>query len=364
MRLKTFLLVALAVACTGVTMLAWRQWRELVALRATALSGDERAAFEARLAEFRRRNYQLQSALAALRSGPGGADAGGAAKQEAETRKSDEARLLASLAAGEAKLDSKREEDLELLAALADLPEFQRMLALQQRGKIDAKFAGLFKKMKLSPEEFTRLQGLLADRQNAYADAMLAARDQGLTGSDARRVANDVARATQKEITNSLKELLGPQRFNQLQNYERTAPQRETVDQIAQRLSYTSTPLSPRQSDQLVQLLATSGTPPPAAATNAKTAGSGRKNAVPEARPAEPVASLPGSVSGLGIGSTNTVVISNAALAQAQAFLSPQQVAVLQRLQQEQQAQQTLGNLLRNGTVTPPPKTPPAKRKG
>lgn len=357
-RLKTFLPLALAAACLGVTLLAWRQWRELTALRAAALSGDERAAFEARLAEFRRRNHQLQSALAALRSGSGRADVGGAAKNEAGAPRSDEARLLASLPAGEARPDSRREEDLELLAALADLPEFQRMLALQQRGKIDAKFAGLFKKMKLSPEELVRLQGLLADRQNAYADAMLAARDQGLTGAEARRVANDVARATQKEITNSLKELLGPQRFNQLQNYERTAPQRETVDQIAQRLSYTSAPLSARQSDQLVQLLATSG-PPPAA-----TGTSGRKRAAPEARPAEPVASLPGSVSGLGIGSTNTVVISNAALAQAQTFLSPPQVAVLQRLQQEQQAQQTLGNLLRNGTVTPPPKAPAAKGKG
>ena len=204
-----------------------------------------------------------------------------------------------------------------------------------------------------------RLQGLLADRQNAFADAMLAARDQGLTGPDTRRVANDVARSTQKEITNSLKELLGPQRFNQLQNFERTAPQRETVDQIAQRLSYATTPLSAHQSDQLVQLLATSG-PPPAA----KNPASGRKNAVQEARPAEPVAALPGSVSGLASDSTNTVVISNAALAQAQTFLSPQQIAVLQRLQQEQQAQQPLGNLLRNGTVTPPPKTPPAKGKG
>ena len=346
-------------ALAGVTLLAWRQSRELVAGRTMALNSDERAAFEARLAELRRRNRQLQSALAAVGSGSGGLEVASVAKKEAEVRKVDEVRLLASLAAGEAPPDSKREEDLELLAALADLPEFQRMLALQQRGKIDAKFAGLFKKMKLSPEELTRLQGLLADRQNAFADAMLAARDQGLTGPDTRRVANDVARSTQKEITNSLKDLLGPQRFNQLQNFERTAPQRETVDQIAQRLSYTTTPLSTHQSDQLVQLLATSG-PPPAA----KNPASGRKNAVQEARPAEPVAALPGSVSGLGIGSTNTVVISSAALAQAQTCLSPQQIAVLQRLQQEQQAQQTLGNLLRNGTVTPPPKAPAAKGKG
>lgn len=63
-------------ALAGVTLLAWRQSRELVAGRTMALNGDERAAFEARLAELRRRNRQLQAALTAVRSGSGGMEAG------------------------------------------------------------------------------------------------------------------------------------------------------------------------------------------------------------------------------------------------------------------------------------------------
>lgn len=343
-RLKSAFFLGLIAAVGGLATVTWRQWRELEKWRATAMREDERANFEAKLAEIRRRNRDLQVALAALRSG-----SVGTAKILAEGA-AEEARRLASLAvAGEDLAASKRDEDLELLAAMADLPEFQRVLALQQRGKIEAKYADLFRKLKLAPAELARMQTLLADRQNAFADAMLAARDQGLSGKEARRVAGEVARATQKELTNDLNQLLGPRRFNELQSYERNAPQRETVSQIAQRLSYTATPLTPAQSDQLVQLLATSGAPKPAPTNR-------RKPPADTARPAEPVAALPGSVAGLGIGSTNTVIVSSAALAQAQTFLSPQQITVLQRLQEEQQAQQMLGSLLRNGTVTPPAK--------
>jgi hypothetical protein len=56
-------------------------------------------------------------------------------------------------------------------------------------------------------------------------------------------------------------------------------------------------------------------------------------------------------------------VISTDAIAAAQSFLSPQQVTALQRMQQEQQAQQTIGNLLRTGTVNAPVKNKP-KPKG
>src|SRR6185369_2191716 len=98
---------------------------------------------------------------------------------------------------------SKKDEAFELLGAMADMPEFQKLLALEQRGKVDAKFAALFRRLKLSPEEQTRLETLLADKQSAFADAMIAARGQGLTGKDARQLANVVANATEKEINGS-----------------------------------------------------------------------------------------------------------------------------------------------------------------
>jgi hypothetical protein len=364
LRSKNYLLVVLTVVAVGATTLAWRQWLELATLRARGLSDDERSALEARLADFKKRNFELQTDLASLRAGNAadGAVAGDEHPANNAAAKASEAAVLKSLA--DAAADpamSKRDEDMELLAALADLPEFQRMLALQQRGKVDEKYAALFKKLKLSPEELTRLQTLLGDRQTAFADAMMAASAQGLTGKDARQVANDVARASQKDITANIKDLLGPQRFNQLQTYERTLPQRETVDQLTQRLSYTTTPLTARQQDQLVQVLATAAAAPKANATVAGAGLGGAQNL----KPAQPIAALPNAFSGIGLGAGSQAPIVNAAVNQAQTFLSPQQVGALQQMQQEQRAQQTLGNLLRTGTVNPPPKTvAPVKPNG
>ena len=359
MRSKNYLLAVLTLISVGATTLAWRQWLELATLRASGLSGDERSALEARLAEFKKRNFELQTDLASLRAGKtaDGVTAGDAHPPDNAAAKASEAAVLKSLA--DAAADpamSKRDEDMELLAALADLPEFQRMLALQQRGKVDEKYAALFKKLKLSPEALTQLQTLLADRQGAFADAMMAANAQGLTGQDARQVAGEVARATQKDIDASIKNLLGPQGFNQLKNYERTLPERAVVDQLAQRLSYTSTPLSPRQQEQLVQTLAA-----PVVPGLAKTAGApaGAK------KPVAPIAALPNALSSIGLGSGVQAPIVNAAVYQAQTFLSPQQIAALQQMQQEQKSQQALGNLLRTGTVNPAPKPPaPPKVKG
>jgi hypothetical protein len=354
LRLKTTVLVALVILLAAASTLAWRQQQELTELRAAQLGLDDRRTVEAQLSAYRKRIFALEAELAAR----GGKLAGGKSEADAKAdKKAAEVALLAQLATlPGSDAESKRDADLELLAAMADLPEFQQMLAMQQRGKVDEKYAALFKRLKLSPQELTQLQTLLADRQGAFADAMLAARDQGLTGKQARDMANTVAKAETSSINSSIKDLLGPQRYGQLENYEKTMPQRQVVDQLAQRLSYTNTPLSARQQDQLVQDLATTVVtkPPTKTATGAQPGTTILKPA-----PAVPVASLPGAAAGLGLGASSSVTISNTAVSRAQSFLTPAQLSALQRMQQEQQAQQTLANLLRTGKVNPPP---PVKR--
>jgi len=362
LRLRNYLLPLLALALVAATVLAWRQYEELVVLRVSALGGDERTALEARLAEMKKRNFELQSQLAALQLDKKLDDTTTAETVRARDAAKESAAValakLAQMADKDSEGASKKDADFEVLAAMADMPEFQKLLALEQRGKVDAKFAALFRKLKLSPDEQSRLETLLADKQSAFADAMIAARGQGLSGKEARELANTVANASQKDINNSIKDLLGPQRFNQYQNYERTAPQREAVDQLAQRLSYTSSPLTPRQQDQLVQVLATTAVAPKPV-TNPATGVTATKNV-----PIQPIAQLPGSLANLGIGSAPSAPITTAAVAQSQTFLSPQQLAALQQMQQQQQAQQTLNSVL-NGKPAPaapkPPKVKPGK---
>lgn len=345
-------------ALVTASALAWWQYQELTVLRASVLGGDERAALEARLEQFRKQNFELQAQLAALQLDKTTAE--GAARDSSEAKEAAKASAaaalaqLATLAGNEADAQSKKDEAFELLGAMADTPEFQKFLALEQRGKVDAKFAALFRRLKLSPDEQAKLETLLADKQSALADATIAARGQGLTGKDARELANAVANATQKQIDGSIKDLLGAQRYNQYQNYERTAPQRDAVDQLAQRLSYTPTPLTPRQQDQLVQVLATTG-------ATSKTITNAAGATVVRTIPAQPIASLPGALANLGIGSAPAAPITSSAVAQSQTFLSPQQVAALQQMQQQQQAQQTLNRVLNGKPATVTPKPPKVK---
>ena len=356
-RAKTYLLLCLGLALAGETTLAWRQYRELVELRSAALAGDERAAFEARVEELKRRNYELQARLAALQlaktAAESVADVAKAREVARESAATERAQLAALLANG-SDAAAKQDEALALLGAMADTPEFQKLLALAQHGKVDAKYAALFKRLKLTPEEQARLESLLTDKQSAFADAMIAARDQGLTGKAARDLANTVANATQKDISGSIKDLLGPQRFSQYQNYERTLPQRDLVDQLTQRLSYTSTPLTTGQQDRLVNVLATTAAAP-------KPAPGASPQSV---KPVAPIAPLPGSLAGLGVATVASAPITNTAVAQSQSFLSPQQVAALQQMRQQQQAQQMLNNVLsgKPPAVAPAPVAkPPGK---
>ena len=357
MRPKTYVILALVLALAGATTLAWRQYRELVTLRAAALGGDERDAFEARLAELRKHNFELQAQLAALMRANSSAEsvANLAQARAAEREKSAAERAeLAALLARDPDALAKSDATFELLGALADTPEFQKLLALEQHGKVDARYAALFKQLKLSPDQQARLESLLTDKQSAFADAMIAARDQGLTGKAARDLANTVANATQKDITSSIKDLLGPQGFSQFQNYERTLPQRDVVDQLAQRLSFTPTPLTTGQQDRLVNVLATTAAAPKPAANAAP--GS------PAPKPVPPIAPLPSSLAGLGVASVASAPITNTAVAQSQSFLSPQQVAALQQMRQQQQAQQTLNNVLSGKPPAPAPAPAPVAK--
>jgi hypothetical protein len=365
-RIRAYLVTFLFLALAGAISLAWQQSRELIALRSGMPGLKSRSALEAQLANLREQNRALQAEIAAwqarLGAGYGTVDSD---EKEGSDIARDEAALfqrLATLVSADGGFGSRRDEDLELLAAMADLPEFQRMLALHQRGRVEEKYADLFKRLRLAPGDLARLQTLLGDRQGAFADAMMAARSQGLTGREARELAGQVARTTQKEITESINDLLGPEQFKRLQNYERTAPQRETVGQLAERLSYTTEPLTVRQQERLVQTLASTDLRKASRTANSTARAAGEPVTKTKAAPAAPIAALPGTVAGLGLGGGRSVAISSDAIVRAGTFLSPSQIAALQRMHQEQQAQQTIGNLLRNGTVTAPVRAPDAAK--
>jgi hypothetical protein len=224
---------------------------------------------------------------------------------------------------------------------LMENPEAQRLLAIQQKAALDSRYSALFQSLHLSPAQLEQFKSLLVEKQNAVIDVLAAARAQGMTGPENRATLTQMIQSSQAEVDQTIRTTMGDAVFAQYQGYEQTLPQRNTVGLLNARLSYTDQPLTPQQSDQLVQILAQTS-PAPA----------NRSNNTPVNRPG-------------GIFNLASVPITDAAVAQSQTVLSPSQVQAMQQLQQEQQAQQQLRQLLRNqapgtkpaqGSTVPPPK--------
>ncbi len=202
--------------------------------------------------------------------------------------------------------------------AMMDDPKFAKLMAAEQRGQLDGRYAALFKNLKLSPADLEKFKNLLVEKQDSMRDVMAAARAQGLDPRNDRAAFQQLVSQTNSEIDANIQATLGADGFQQYQQYEQTLPERNLITQLDQRLSYSSAPLTQDQQDQLVQLLA-------------QTAPATNPDAAARAGPNGP-----------------RYNVTDQAIATASAVLSPDQVAALQQLQQEQQAQRAIFQQMRN----------------
>ena len=253
---RTYALILLALTTIGGAVLGWKQYQELVELRVAAMNKDERADLQKRLADLERLNRELQDQLAALR-GDDNSDtmlaSGGAPGDNQGGRGGNRG------GRGGRGNNNFGQAQAAALRNLMAKPEVQALLSVQQKAAIDARYAALFKSLNLSPDQRAKVESLMADRMSTMQDTLAAAREQGL--NDPQSIRKLMADA-QNDFNNSLKSVLGDSGFAQYQNYEQTMPQRNLVNQLQQRLSYTDTPLTTAQADQLVQILAANAPPP------------------------------------------------------------------------------------------------------
>ena len=141
-------------------------------------------------------------------------------------------------------------------AAMASDPQFQKLMAIQMKGRISQTYGALFKSLNLSPDQLAQFQGLLADKQQALMDVMQAAREQGInprTDPDGfKTLANQAIAQTDQQI----QQVLGDAGFQQYQQYQQTLPERNVVNSLQQQLSYSQTPLTDDEANQMIALLA------------------------------------------------------------------------------------------------------------
>lgn len=326
---KNYLLLLLVLTTLGGGTLAWRQYQELVALRASALNNDERADLQKRLWAAEKRKHELEATLAAKRDSGNGDPADGP-----------------EVGPGGDRRGGNRTNMAGNFIALLDKPEIQKLMAIQQRAGLDARFATLFKNLNLSPAQLEQFKNLLVEKQAAMTDALAAARAQGINPRTDPEDFQQLITDAQAEADRSIKATLGDASYARYQQYQQTLPQRNVVNQLSQSLSYTNTPLTADQTEQMVSILA-ANTP---AATNS-TANNLRATVT--------------TAFGIG-GPGQTSPVTNDAITQAATVLAPAQVTALQQLQATQQAQTQLQAAMRNQfrnpgsasggtTATPPP---------
>ena len=322
---RNYLILVLSLIVVGGGALAWQQYQELLSLRASALSSDDRAALQKRVWDAEKRARELEAKLAAAQRG----DA------EETATAADGTAPGAAGPAGRGGRANMTPEQIAQLQAVLQSPQVQSLMAIEQKAALNARYAALIRNLNLTPEQGDKLKSLIADRQSAQQDAAVAAREAGVNPRQDPQGYQKLIADAQAQSNDNIKSLLGDDGYAALQQYDQTVPQRNVVNQLQQQLSYT-TPLSSEQSEQLVQILAASS--PQGANGGGQFGGGGGAGFAAFAG-----AGGFGGFAGRGGGGTQ---ITTAALAQAQAILNPAQFQALQQLQQTQQAQQQVQQIL------------------
>src|SRR5690606_24143220 len=96
---------------------------------------------------------------------------------------------------------------------------------------------------------------LLVEKRTALQDIRSAARQEGINSRNDPETLKKLVADAQAEIDNAIRATVGETGFAKYENYEKTLPQRNVVNQLEQRLSYSSTPLTNHQSEQMVAII-------------------------------------------------------------------------------------------------------------
>lgn len=336
---SNILVAVLALTTLAFGYLAWSEYRDLVVLRAQ-LAGNDSAALSRKLADAQKTIRSLQDRLAALRGrGARPEDAAGEGPGENGGPPGGGPRPGGRFGA---------------FAALSGNPQFQKLMAIEMKGRISQTYGPLFKALNLSPEQLNQFQTLLADKQQAMMDVLQAAREQGVNPRTDPEGFKTLMTQAVAQTDQSIQQVLGDAGFQQYQQFQQTLPERNTVNSLQQQLSYTQTPLTDDQASQLVSLLQQ---------TQPQRAGNGTSG-TSTGGPGGPGPGLMSLLNGGG-----TARVTDEAIAQAQGVLSAPQVAALQQIQQQQQAQQQIQQLMRsanqgNAPGSPSQGTPSAPASG
>ena len=132
-------------------------------------------------------------------------------------------------------------------AFLARHPEVKKALIERAKASVRFRFGQLYASLGLTTEQIDQFETLMSG----------AAATSGAFGPNGQQLALKAGPdIPEEEIVTRLHALLGEEGFQQFQKFGQVAPARDLTVQVASDLSFTDSPLTPQQAEQLQQILA------------------------------------------------------------------------------------------------------------
>ncbi len=181
----------------------------------------------------------------------------------ADLRKENDRIHVATAAAKPADLTARHEEVIDRL--VVNNPELRKLYARQQTIRFRVRYGPLYRTFGLTPEQVGAFERIRSDNVLAQSDVFKEGLAQGLAKSDP--IVQDLIKQVNQRQEDNLRALLGAEGVQQLQTYERTLPLRNVANTLADSVYFTDTPLTPKQADQLTQVVVESMSMPPGSNT-------------------------------------------------------------------------------------------------
>jgi hypothetical protein len=141
-------------------------------------------------------------------------------------------------------------------AKMFESEEGRKMMKSQVAMMTKMQYGDLARTLKLSPQDSDQVMALLSERAAAMADQQFKMMGDGKFDTAAVKEMSDKAAAIKKDYDDKLKAIVGPEKFNQMQEYDRTLGDRMMMAQYEQQFSASGVPLQGTQRDDLLQIMA------------------------------------------------------------------------------------------------------------
>jgi hypothetical protein len=137
-------------------------------------------------------------------------------------------------------------------------PNFQNAMLERSKSRIERNYAGLLRTLDLDEETVGIFMTLLAERSNFESQAAFQWR-AGRNDPEAVIEVEFMLEENLAQIDRSLAEVLGDEKYGAYDYYQSTLPQRQSVGELARKLSYSGTPLTEDRAEVLVGVMAAAG---------------------------------------------------------------------------------------------------------